>query len=203
MNLMKKLGRVSVAALLLPVLASLAAAQPAMIPADAVVEAAELSVTARGMLSSCRYADAEKWFKKAGAVLRDRSVRAGEAGAAGNLSARLQIQLADLQSLRHRLDTAYSDISRLLAGGQLARVRARLGEVDAPQCDARFVALKLELAEREYKAAHPSTCSTCRRIGKIVLWSVIMGGASYGGYLAYDKYGHPVSQPSVLRPPTR
>jgi hypothetical protein len=107
-------GRILIAGVLLVMILQHAAAQPAEHTPDSLVEAAELGAHAQSLLGSCDYQNAERWLKRARSVVRDGHLRSGESDAAGNFSARIEIQIADLRDLKGRLDKEQLAIKNLI-----------------------------------------------------------------------------------------
>jgi hypothetical protein len=167
--------------------------------ADPLIQAAELVEHARALRAGCGYAEADRWLRRAQSLVHDDRVRAGEADAAGNFAARIEIQRADLRDLRRRLDREQQAISRLIADKQLPQARQRLQQTGFPACDARFEALKQQIGAAQYHLDHPAHCDSCRKVAKVLVWTVVLGGVGYGGYWAYDKYGHQTTPGSVPR----
>lgn len=188
---------------LLSVLARIASAQHAADHADPLIHAAELVEHAHSVRAGCDYAEAERWLRRAQKIVRDGRMRTGETDAAGNLAARIEIEIAGLRDLRQRLDRDHQAISRLIGRNQLAQARMRLQRAGAPACDIRFDSLKQAIAAAQYRLDHPSHCDSCRKVAKVLVWTAVLAGISYGGYWAYDKYGHPPTPSSVPRSPIR
>lgn len=201
MDLISKIRRL-IALLLLPTLAVLTAqAQPAADRADPLIQAAELVEHARTLRAGCDYTEAEHWLRRAQSLIHDGRVHTGETDAAGNLAARIEIQRADLRDLRQQLDHDQQAITRLIEQKQLAQARQRLRQAGFPACDTRFEALKQQIGAAQYRLDHPAHCDSCRKVAKVLVWTAVLGGVGYGGWWAYDKYGH---QPgSVPQPPLR
>jgi hypothetical protein len=203
MGLISKIPRL-IAIFLLPTLAVLTAqAQSAADHADPLIQAAELVEHARTLRAGCDYADAERWLRRAQSLIHDGRVRTAETDAAGNLAARIEIQRANLRDLRQRLDRDQQAVSRLIAQKQLAQARQRLQQAGFPACDARFEALKQQIGAAQYRLDHPPQCDSCRKVAKVVVWTAVLSGVGYGGWWAYDKYGHQPTPGSVSQPPLR
>jgi hypothetical protein len=171
--------------------------------ADPVIQAAELFEHARTERAACAYADAESWFRRAQKVVHENRMRSGETDAAGNLAARIEIEIAGLRDLQKRLDREQQAIERLIEKKQFPQARQRLQRAGFPACDSRFDSLKQLIAAAQYRRDHPQHCDSCRKVAKILVWTAVLGGVSYGGYWAYDKYGHPATPGSVPRSPSR
>jgi len=148
--------------------------------ADPLIQAAELVEHARTLRAGCDYEPAERWLRRAQKLVRNGRVRAGESDAAGNLAARIEIQISDLRDLRHRLDRDQKVISRLIANKQLAQAHRLLLQAGFPPCDARFEALKQKIGAAQYRLNHPAHCDSCRHAGKILVWTAVLGGVGYG-----------------------
>lgn len=189
--------------ILLSVLAGIALAQSGPDRADPVIQSAELLEHARALRASCDYEGADRWLRRAQKLVRESRMRAGETDAAGNLAARIEIEIAGLHDLRKQLDRDEQAIKWLIAQRQLAQARRLLQRAGFPACDSRFDSLNQQIAAAQSREDHPAHCDSCRKVAKILVWTAVLGGVSYGGYWAYDKYGHPATPGSVPRSPQR
>jgi hypothetical protein len=185
--------------ILLSVMAGIASAQSTADHADPVIQAAELYEHARSLRAGCDYPEAERWLRRAQKVVRSGRMRTGETDAAGNLAARIEIEIAGLRDQRQRLDSEEQAIARLIEQKHLAQARQRLDQAVFPACDYRREALKQQIATAQYREDHPAHCDSCRKVAKVVIWTAVLGGLGYGGYWAYDKYGPPATPGSVPR----
>lgn len=189
--------------ILLSIMAGIASAQSTADHADPVIHAAELYEHARSVRAGCDYPGAERWLRRAQKVARSGRMRTGETDAAGNLAARIEIEIAGLRDQRQRLDREEQAIARLINQKRLAQARQRLQHSGFPACDSRREALKQQIATTQYREDHPMHCDSCRKVAKVVIWTAVLGGLGYGGYWAYDKYGHPATPGSVPRSSSR
>jgi hypothetical protein len=184
---------------LVSVMAGIASAQQAADHADPVIQAAELVEHAHAVRAGCDYAEAERWLRRAQKIVRGSRMRSGETDAAGNLAARIEIEIAGLRGLRQRLDREEQAIAKLIEQRHLPQARQRLQQAGFPTCDSRLDSLKQQIAAAQYREDHPTHCDSCRRVAKVLVWTAVLGGISYGGYWAYDRYGHPTTPASVPR----
>jgi hypothetical protein len=189
--------------ILLSILAGIASAQQADYHADPVIQAAELVDHAHALRAGCDYAEAERWLRRAQKIVRDGRMRTGETDAARNLAARIEIEIAGLRDLRQRLDRVEQAIAKLIEQKHLSQARQRLQQAGFAACDTRFDSLKQKITAAQYREDHPTHCDSCRKVAKVLVWTAVLGGISYGGYWAYEKYGHPVTPSSVPRSPAR
>jgi len=185
--------------ILLSVLAGLASAQSGSDRADPVIQSAEFFEHARTLRAGCDYAEAERWLRRAQNIVRHNHMRAGETDAAGNLAARIEIEIAGLHDLQKRLDREQQAITRLIDQKRWAQARQHLQQVGFPRCDSRFETLKQQIAAAQYRADHPPHCDACRKVAKLAIWSAIAGGVGYGGWQLYDRYGRQQTPGSVPR----